>query len=196
MIIINIQKDTSFHNVFAHELWHHIVNRVPEAQYKAFMKALKDTVDSNHLFNPIDVAARKEKAISGKAIADEEVSAEVFATAMTQKAFYAHLSGSLHGQFIGRQLIARLIENISKLPDVVSSNEGMMYEGRLLFDSKQMNEAYDLLGDMVVGALEKGDTLQHGEIRYHTRLGKRTASELEGYLKKPHLWLQGIWRKK
>ena len=194
-IVINIQDDPSFHHVFSHELWHHIVNQAPKAQYDAFVKSLRQIAKTPDMANIIANTKRSTKINTGIDTGVEEVTAEVFATVLGQKAFYEQLAGSLQGQMIGRGLVQRLVEHVSKLPAVIDHTT-MMHEGLMLFDTREMQQVYSLVNDMVASGMEKGEqTLNHSEIRYNTLLGSRTLSEIKGYLDNPKKWLQGVWKK-
>ena len=195
IIVVNVQKDSSFHHVFAHELWHHIVNQAPSGQYEAFVEAVRRIPQSSNFENIITLVTSDTRTIKGIDNPIEEVTAEVFATVLGQKAFYEQLAGSLQGQMIGRGLVQRLVEHVSKLPDVIDHTT-MMHEGLMLFDTREMQQVYSLVNDMVASGMEKGQqTLNHSEIRYNTLLGSRTLSEIKGYLDNPKKWLQGVWKK-
>jgi hypothetical protein len=205
-IVVNVQSDTSFHKVMGHEIFHHVVNRASRGQIDAFKKAARAI--SNKNLDEMIKQYKEKDPVNG----EEEAYAEIFAEVFTHRDFYTHLADTFDGRSLGAKIIARLVDLVGKVQQLLKNPVAIRFEGKILFETSDMESLYEIMGDLIggtqtikgrtkvgpnlpaerlEGVLNPDGTLNHNQVRHHTVVGYRMQDELKGYLAKPALWLKG-----
>jgi hypothetical protein len=164
-IIINAAGDLSFHHVFSHEVFHHVLNRVPESQQKTFKDAIKKTLQDGtdvtgkpdtyrtgmaHWNEMVDEIMFKENL--SRPAAEEEVLAEIFANVSSQKGFYQHLSSTFLGKEAGAATVLKIVQNIETInKKAMPLSSSHIYESYSLISSAKMKDIYKLVTDIIGG---------------------------------------------
>ena len=178
-IVVNIQEDRAIHRVFAHELFHHVVNRADPSAYKAFVAAIKGMVgperwDAAQLkFGRSDMdSALSSLTEEGEGRVDEEMLADLFSEVFTQDGFYEVLAKSLPGRTLAQKLIDRLLAMVRKVTDLFASHNRWGYEETQLLGPRAMRDVQQLLGGLISTMGER----KHGEERYFGTFGIQPAN--------------------
>jgi len=192
-IIINISEPVKFSSIFAHELFHHVVNLSSKEEYAAFTEALSK-LGSPKIKESIRTDAER-KYEAELLLKNEEIQAELFADLIYDKNFYNVLSETLAGKGLAAKLLSRLLKLITKLHDFFHGKKReWTYEFDARISQQDMQKAQELVADLIGHAINR-ESLQHGDERYHTPLGDMTAKEADELAKNKENWLGGIYKK-
>ncbi len=184
-IVINVGEATPFSKVFAHEMFHHIVNKITTAEYNSLREAVLS----------LDIDPRQKNAIeSMDKDMQEEVFAEIFAHAVTQKAFYEKLADTFVGRKVARRIVQTVINHIDRINWFAGDKAFYEFEGQIMLDESQLAATHDIIHDMLGSALESR-SLNYTEGEKHYHVFGNTVNEVKGYLQNPKKWFKGSWKK-
>lgn len=175
-IIINVQEKAPLHRVFAHELFHHVVNKADPAAYREFVRAVKAMVGPERW----DAAQGKyggpvtnmEEALNSFLLDDEEMLADLFSEVFTHRDFYAELSKNVPGRTLAQKLIGRLLSVVEQVMGVLDGKSRWGYEENLLLGPGSMSQVHALLGELI-GTM---GTATHSDVRYFTPFGQQPSN--------------------
>ncbi len=178
-IIINAEGKTSIARIFAHEMFHHLVNKAAPSEYEAFRKAIIEVIENDETLTKtfdkgfgIGVKLQKLKAVKtplqegdsrqaaaqemidsfrfGSELEQEEFLAELFADVAHRKEFYQALAKTLPGKTLSAKIIKRFADMAVKLNTAAKSDKsGFVYEKTMLIGPEAMQEVTQLTADLV-----------------------------------------------
>ena len=182
-IVVNVSEHSPMGKIFAHELFHHIMMKIDPAHYKALKKAVLS----------LDLDPAQKNAIeSMDDNMQEEVFAEIFAHAITQKAFFKNLSTSMAGKGIARRILTLIINRVERSNFLATEKGFYSFEGKILLNEKDLEGLHGIIKDML-GSAALSNEQRSGETKYHHVFGD-SVKELKGYLAHPEHWLKGLWQ--
>ena len=186
-LVINVDSKTSFTHLFAHELFHHVINRISASAANILQAAIDKSVDKS-LYEKAkkkvfyDYTNLSDISKADQAMLQEEVNAEIFATAFKQPEFWDELSKTEEGKSVARRLIFRGLKNIASVMKVLNSlgrGEQSIFEiDKLVKEWYGKDGVYQALAKVVNEALDSKSPLRHNSVKYSAfEHGKVAANE-------------------
>lgn len=166
-LVININSHTNFSRVYAHELFHHVVAKASPEAYEHFRTALEKTVDK-------EVWNKVEQSFLAKGLtleeAREEIHAEIFSKAFTQRAFWNGLATTLEGRTLAGKIMTRLIERFGDVYHKMNRAGGVpiIFEQKQLINAHNMSEVFGLMNDLL-GAARRSTITRETDVKFHTQ---------------------------
>lgn len=214
-VIVNLAANSSFHNVFAHEIFHTVVNRASKEEYDAFVKGLEYVINTKRTgagktarFVTDTTEMDRIKAQHEEQGLDmEEFHANLFAKVMSDPRFFDHLSKTAPGKTIAQRIFLRLLKLVKDVDAVIRKTVGgttifqpaavNMYEGKKLFENGDVESIYELFTDLIFGTEKSAEGINEhsklsGALNPYGTLNHQdekhfsaAVAELKGYAKVP-----------
>jgi hypothetical protein len=183
--------------VFAHEVFHHVLNKLTKGEFLAFRNSLQHMIANpglyrgelaNRFIQDTYLSGMNEdgpnlrsitllnQAIAATAVkegisreqAEQEVMSELFADVATSKAFYEHLAKTLPGRTLAAKLILRLLPQLTTFFEFSSKANGFSFEKDLLLQKSDMNSIYSLFAETLGFSLEPGRDVRYAGEQFQT----------------------------
>ena len=182
-IVVNVQESKQIEKLFAHELFHHVVNRADPAAYREFVRAVKlvvgqekwdaaqarllrpDSLSEMSMSEAVDEVLRDP---NNEAL-DEEMLADLFTEVFTQTEFYNELAKTIPGRTMAQKIIGRLVNLVAKVLKSIDGKARWGYEEIQLLGPSQMSQILSLVSDLMSSL---GGEKYSGE-RYFMRLPEK-----------------------
>jgi len=188
-LVVNIKQGTSFTEVFAHEFFHHVVNRASDKEYAAFVEALSE------LSYRLDFKVPKGMTIAQakEYLANEEIQAKLFSQIITHNEFYDVLANKAFGKGFAHRLISHLIDRVRSVINLFSQT---ISKGRLSFEENtfiaqsDIGFVYETFANLLADAYQGQSKPTEDKF-----FGGVYTDEIKGHFKDSKNWLNGIFRK-
>ena len=183
-IVVNARSSRSLTLVFAHELFHHITNKLSPEAYEQLNNAISKAVNAD-IYNQKITALGVSRPSRYNERVKEEVNANLFAHVIRKKEFWTELIKTDEGKSLAKTLFLHIGEKLAQITEIIANVKPGTFENykdnlemdKLVREWYGRDGIYAVFGKAMVDAYNS-DTIRDTDIKYFTD-AKIAATEIQ-----------------